>query len=149
MSAYQSEYYSGLEVVPSEAPQVVVPVAVTDPAQAPQVFVPETAHDPAEAPQVVYKDVKSVDPFVLDAPLDPDNYQHDESKPPLGDPEAADGVAKDNGKIFGLRRTTFWLVLLLGILIIGGAIGGGVGATLSKKQNTESRWVSKSALFWS
>lgn len=128
MSAYQAEYHSGLEVVPSHAPEVVIPKPVNDPAQ---------------APQVVPVDVKSAESYVADAPAYPDDQKHDDGKLAPTDAEAASSVTKGGGKILGMRRTTFWLVLLVVILVIGGAIGGGVGATLSKKSNNESRCVSK------
>jgi hypothetical protein len=35
--------------------------------------------------------------------------------------------------IFGLRRTSFWLVIVIVVLILAGAIGGGVGGSLANK----------------
>ncbi|OKL57992.1 hypothetical protein UA08_06499 [Talaromyces atroroseus] len=40
-------------------------------------------------------------------------------------------------KICGLRVTTFWLVCVIAILIIGGAVAGGVGASLAIKKSSD------------
>ena len=125
MSAYRTEFHSSLEVVPPDTPQVFLPQAVSDPSQAPQV-------------------VPLPDKFatVSDTPIYTNDYKHDGSIPPPVDAEAASNKAKNNGKIMGMRRTTFWLVSFLVVLVLGGAIGGGVGATVGKKMNTEARYVS-------
>ena len=70
-----------------------------------------------------------------------DDYKDDGSKPPLPDAEAANRNANGEGKILGLRKTTFWLILLIAILVIGGAVGGAVGATVGKNKKSESRSV--------
>ena len=118
MSEYRPEYYSGLEVVPPDGPQVIQQQFVNDPSQAPQVL-----------------------PLSEKSPFYAKDYEHDGSSPPLTDTEAAKNNANREGKILGLRRTTFWLILLIGVLVIGGAVGGGVGATVGKNKNSESRFV--------
>ena len=43
--------------------------------------------------------------------------------------------ASPRDRICGLRKTTFWLSLILAIVVIGAAVGGGVGGSLASKNN--------------
>ena len=43
-------------------------------------------------------------------------------------------------RICGLRQTTFWLLCIIVVLVIGGAVGGVVGGRLASK-NTSSAYV--------
>lgn len=38
-------------------------------------------------------------------------------------------------RICRLRRTTFWLVVVIALLVIGGALGGGIAGALSARDN--------------
>jgi hypothetical protein len=43
--------------------------------------------------------------------------------------------ASPRDRICGLRKTAFWLSLILAIAVIGAAVGGGVGGSLASKNN--------------
>ncbi len=45
--------------------------------------------------------------------------------------EAAYKEAVPQKKIFGLPRQTFWLVVVLAVVVITGAVGGGVGGSVA------------------
>jgi hypothetical protein len=49
------------------------------------------------------------------------------------DPQEPPASPRD--RICGLRKTTFWLSLILAIVVIGAAVGGGVGGSLASKNN--------------
>lgn len=54
----------------------------------------------------------------------------------------------DERRILGYRPATFWLSLLLLILLVGGAIGGGIGGSESKKSsNASSKYASLDSIF--
>lgn len=118
MSKYHSDHHSGLEVVTPDAPQVAQNHFLSDPSQAPQV-VPSS-----EKLQLYAKD-----------------YQHNDPEHPSKDAEAHVVKVSNDGKVLGLRKATFWLVVTIAIIILGGAIGGGVGAAVAKKKKPESRFV--------
>jgi hypothetical protein len=46
-----------------------------------------------------------------------------------------DQVVASPKRILGLSKTTFWLVLAVAVLVIGGAVGGAVGGTLGRKSS--------------
>lgn len=43
-------------------------------------------------------------------------------------------VAKDEKRICGSRATSFWLICVIVILIVGGGVGGGIGGWLASKK---------------
>lgn len=50
--------------------------------------------------------------------------------PPQGVKDEKGGT----GRICGLRATSFWLVCVIVILIVGGGVGGGIGGWLASKK---------------
>ncbi len=56
----------------------------------------------------------------------------------------------DEPRILGFRPTTFWLSLLLSILLVAGAIGGGVGGSFAFNRSSKAslKYASLDSIFW-
>jgi hypothetical protein len=68
-------------------------------------------------------------PYYAGPPVDP-NWQH-----PSYMTQTTAQPTKE--KIFGLRKSTFWVIVIIIILVIG-AVGGGVGGSIAAKSSSSS-----------
>jgi len=119
--------------------------------------------DPAEAPRVVYDDTKSLMEgknkcLVYEDAKCVADYNWAEAPQVMGadakeviicdtkeviSRDSKEFVEEERGDdrssktICGLRRRTFWLVLVFATLIVGGAIAGGVGGGLASRHKNE------------
>ena len=53
----------------------------------------------------------------------------------ISPPQTANDDKAGTGRICGLRATSFWLVCVIVILIVGGGVGGGIGGWLVSKKS--------------
>ncbi|KAJ5658769.1 uncharacterized protein N7484_002418 [Penicillium longicatenatum] len=53
-----------------------------------------------------------------------------------GSPRA--GSSSDSKRICGMRLSVLWLLLVIAVLVIGGAVGGGVGGSLANRNSNNS-----------
>ncbi|KAF2028371.1 hypothetical protein EK21DRAFT_90657 [Setomelanomma holmii] len=91
------------------------------------------SHEPKpSSPQIAY----------ADAPELYNSYQH--QPPPQNAPAHPATEADKKRTILGLRRQTFWLVLILVFVLLAAAVGGGVGGSIAV-QNAKSKAQSTSS----
>jgi len=57
-------------------------------------------------------------------------------QPGLDHPNYAFPQPASNARLCGLRRTTFWLVTAIVVLVLAGAIGGGIGGWMAEKKGS-------------
>jgi hypothetical protein len=98
---------------------------------------PEVVHGGYDSPQVNYGEgVEIAQPgkeVLLSTVCPPHfSYRGDDGK------EVDSTEGGSNGKICGLRRRWFWIVLMGAIIIVAGAVGGGVGGALAHKSSSKS-----------
>lgn len=71
---------------------------------------------------------------------------HDFPTPVYGDAEGAQSKSRRTDRICGLSKQVFWILIGVAIVVvIGAAVGGGVGASLSNKSNFKSLPVAGSS----
>lgn len=58
----------------------------------------------------------------------------DQGRTPIEPPSGA-GDGEEGGKIFGMKRRTFWIVLITAIVVLAIALGGGLGGGLANRDN--------------
>jgi hypothetical protein len=54
----------------------------------------------------------------------------------LEDGSPKSNFPKEPKRICGIASTVFWLLVIIAVLVIGGAIGGGVGGSLANRKTT-------------
>ena len=112
------------EMLDSEAPQVPYH-------EAPEVCYahsgPERVLD-SEAPEVPYHEAPEVY-YEAPEPIPTTLIEHDSDAP-------KDFVQRRKTQILGLSPVLFWALMALTLLILGGAIGGGVGGSAAQREKS-------------
>jgi hypothetical protein len=85
----------------------------------------------SEGPEVV----KQLSPLYSVAPRLPTSVPHSSSDPTL---EVASNLVPV-GRMFGLRARVFWGLVIFAVLVLGAAVGGGIGGGLAR--NSRSEWA--------
>lgn len=68
------------------------------------------------------------------------------SSEPLESNEEVSKNSKSVARVFGLRIEIFWCLIILAFIIFGGAVAGGVGAGLARRNQSEKEGMTKTLL---
>jgi hypothetical protein len=104
---------------------------------------PEVAYDTTARPEVFHEAPEAYSDAPRIYPGAPHTYSvapqkeetHAHYYEPTGQGES--GATKAHATILGVRRRNFWILVLVGVLVVGATIGGSVGGSMAVRRKDD------------